>query len=154
MGGPRLLEVRRDRESSTETRLAGDRLLDGRYEPVPIETIEDGVMQGYSSVLNLFIQWEHGELRWHDPETGQHIMTFKQERDRADAAEGQGPGTRSGAGPKKQRKLEDQSAQTPPKTRIWNNVSHHHKTTGASGSSKHNPCNMQGAYCSPVWNRQ
>ena len=45
------------------TRLAGDRLLDDQYEPVPIETLEDGVMQGYSSVLNLFIRWENGELR-------------------------------------------------------------------------------------------
>ena len=26
-------------------------------------------MQGYSSVLNPFIRWNHGELRWHDPET-------------------------------------------------------------------------------------
>ena len=69
------------------TRLAGDRLLDDQYEPVPIETVEEGGLQGYNRVLNLFIQWEHGELRWHDPETGQHIMTFKQERDRADAAE-------------------------------------------------------------------
>ena len=28
------------------TRLAGDRLVDGRYEPVPIETVEEGVLQG------------------------------------------------------------------------------------------------------------
>ena len=67
-------------------RLAGDRLLDGRYEPVPIETLEDGVMQGYSSVLNPFIRWNHGELRWHDPETGQHIATFATEHlDRLEA---------------------------------------------------------------------
>ena len=67
-------------------RLAGDRLLDGQYEPVPIETIEDGVMQGYSSVLNPFIRWNHGELRWHDPETGQHISTFATEHlDRLEA---------------------------------------------------------------------
>jgi hypothetical protein len=69
------------------TRLAGDRLLDDQYEPVPIETVEEGGLQGYSRVLNIFIQWEHGELRWHDPETGQHIMTFDQAQDRADAAE-------------------------------------------------------------------
>ena len=61
--------------------------MEDRYEPIPIETLEDGVLQGYSSVLNLFIRWENGELRWHDPDTGQHIMTFEQERDRADAAE-------------------------------------------------------------------
>ena len=69
------------------TSLAGDRLVEDRYEPIPIETLEGGVLQGYSSVLNLFIRWENGELRWHDPDTGQHIMTFEQERDRAEAAE-------------------------------------------------------------------
>ena len=63
------------------TRLAGDRLVDGRYEPIPIEEIEEGVLQGYSTVLNLFIRWERGELRWHDPETGQEIPTFEQERE-------------------------------------------------------------------------
>ena len=66
------------------TWLAGDRLVEGRYEPIPIETLEDGALQGYSAVLDLFIRWEHGELRWHDPETGQHIATFEQERARAD----------------------------------------------------------------------
>ena len=63
------------------TRLAGDRLVDGRYEPVPIQEIEEGVLQGYSTVLNLFIRWERGELRWHDPETGREIPTFEQERE-------------------------------------------------------------------------
>ena len=27
-------------------RLAGDRLVDGQYEPVPIETLEEGILQG------------------------------------------------------------------------------------------------------------
>ena len=63
------------------TRLAGDQLVDGRYEPVPIETVEGGVLQGYSEVLNLFIRWENRQLRWHDPKTGQEIPTFEQERE-------------------------------------------------------------------------
>ena len=67
--------------------LAGDRLVDNQYEPIPIETVEEGVLQGYSTALNLFIRWEHGDLGWHDPETGQHIATFAQERARADTAE-------------------------------------------------------------------
>ena len=69
------------------TRLAGDKLAGGRYEPVPIETVEEGVLEGHSDVLNLLIRWDHGQLGWHDPETGQHIATFAQERARADAAE-------------------------------------------------------------------
>ena len=67
--------------------LAGDRLTEGRYEPIPIEKVEDGVLQGYSTVLNLFIRWERGELRWHDPKTGQEIPTFEQEREGRLAAE-------------------------------------------------------------------
>ena len=63
------------------TRLSGDRLVDGRYEPIPIETVEEGVLQGYSEVLNLFIRWENSELRWHDPEKRQEIPTFEQERE-------------------------------------------------------------------------
>ena len=37
-------------------RLAGDRLVQGRYEPIPIEEIEDGVLQGYSAALDLFVR--------------------------------------------------------------------------------------------------
>ena len=63
-------------------RLAGDRLVNGRYEPISIEEVEDGVLLGYSVVLNLVIRWERGELRWHDPETGQEILTLERERER------------------------------------------------------------------------
>ena len=63
------------------TRLAGDRLVNARYEPIPIEEVRDGVLQGYSAVLNLHVRWGRGELRWHDPETGQEIPTFQQEQE-------------------------------------------------------------------------
>ena len=59
------------------TMLARDRLVDNQYEPIPIETVEEGVLQGYSTALNLFIRWEHGELGWHDPETRQHIVRYE-----------------------------------------------------------------------------
>ena len=62
------------------SRLAGDRLVDGQYEPISIEEIQAGILQGYSAALGLFVRWERGELRWHDPETGQEIPTFEQER--------------------------------------------------------------------------
>ena len=69
------------------TRLAGDRLVDGQYEPIPIETVEEGVLQGYSAALNLIIRWENSQLKWHDPATGEHIPTFEQERGGRIAAE-------------------------------------------------------------------
>ena len=68
-------------------RLAGDRLVNGAYQPIPIERISDEILQGYSQVLNLLLRWENGELRWHDPATGQHIATFADAQARADLAE-------------------------------------------------------------------
>ena len=58
------------------TKLAGDRLVGGSYAPIRIETVGDGVLQGYSAVLNLFIRWANGELGWHDPATGRHILRY------------------------------------------------------------------------------
>ena len=63
------------------TRLAGDRLVNGRYEPISIETLEDGSLQGFSAVLNLYVRWEQGELRWYDGAAGSPIATFEQERE-------------------------------------------------------------------------
>ena len=64
------------------TGLAGDRLAADRlYQPIPIERIADGILQGYSRVLNLFLRWENGQFRWHDPETGRQIATFEDERE-------------------------------------------------------------------------
>ena len=62
-------------------KLAGDRLVQGRYEPIAVEEVEDGVLQGYSAALGLLVRWEHGELRWRDPRTGREIPTFEQERE-------------------------------------------------------------------------
>ena len=76
------------------TRLAGERLVDGRYEPIPIEELDDGILQGYSGALNLTLRWERGQLGWYDPATERHIATFDSERsarlvaeNRADDAE-------------------------------------------------------------------
>lgn len=40
-----------------------------RYESIDIEELPDGVIQGYSAVLNLHLRWEQGRLAWHDPAT-------------------------------------------------------------------------------------
>ena len=61
-------------------RLAGDTLVNGRYEPLPIEELPDGSLQGYSRVLNLYLRWEQGQLGWYDPDAGRHIITLEDER--------------------------------------------------------------------------
>ena len=65
--------------------LAGDRLINGTYQPIPIERLDAVTFQGYSAVLNLYLRWEQGQLGWYDPATGRHIIRFSDERERADA---------------------------------------------------------------------
>ena len=65
-------------------RLAGDQLVDGRYEPFAIEERADGSLQGYSPVLNLNLRWENGQLIWYDPATARPILTYQNQRERAE----------------------------------------------------------------------
>ena len=62
-------------------RLAGDRLVDGRYEPIAIDELPDGGLQGYSVVLNVDLRWADGQLHWHDPATGEPIASLESERE-------------------------------------------------------------------------
>ena len=57
------------------------------YEPIAVDELTDGVLQGYSVALNLHLRWEQGQLRWHEPATGRHILTYDDQRTRAEAAE-------------------------------------------------------------------
>lgn len=69
--------------------LGGDLLVDGEYRPFPIETLAEGVFQGYSPALNLYLRWEHEAMRWYDPATGEHIATFESERQARQSLEAQ-----------------------------------------------------------------
>ena len=66
-------------------RLAGERLVDGVYEPIEIKQLAGDILQGRSEVLDLDIRWHDGRMEWFDPETGRHIMTLDDERARADS---------------------------------------------------------------------
>ena len=70
------------------THLAGDRLVDGEYQPIPIYRTEAGHYWGHSDVLNLDLCWEQGELRWYDPVASRYLTTHQEERDarRAESA--------------------------------------------------------------------
>ena len=56
--------------------LAGDRLVNGEYQPIEIHRVDDDHYWGYSEVLNLVVCWEYGEIRFYDPATGQYLLTF------------------------------------------------------------------------------
>jgi len=62
------------------SRLAGDRLVGGRYEPIDIAEVSGGALEGHSAALNVNWRWEDGLLGCHDPATGLHIATFESER--------------------------------------------------------------------------
>ena len=67
--------------------LAGDRLVDGRYEPIPIRRTDDRHYWGRSDILNLDICWENGELRLWDPVGNRYLLTHEEERTARLAAE-------------------------------------------------------------------
>ena len=76
-----------ERGRSAGERLAGDVLVSGRYEPIEIETLPGGVLQGYSAALDLHLRWVAGDLVFHDPATGESIATLEGQIARAEAAE-------------------------------------------------------------------
>ena len=61
-------------------RLAGDRLVGGRYEPIPIVERSADMLEGLSEAIGLRLRWRDGELEWIDPATGQPIPGFDDER--------------------------------------------------------------------------
>ena len=67
--------------------LAGDRLVDDRYEPIPVETDSDGIIRGYSEALRLELHWHHGLLRFWDPATGEYLPDLTETKARLDVAE-------------------------------------------------------------------
>ena len=66
-------------------RLAGDRLEREEYRPIAVEEPTEGVVQGYSGVLDLYLRWEQGQLSWIDPATSRPIATLASERARAES---------------------------------------------------------------------
>ncbi len=57
--------------------LAGDLLVGGQYEPIPIDELPDGSLQGHSAILNVDVRWVDGNLVWYDPATGEPVATFE-----------------------------------------------------------------------------
>ncbi len=67
--------------------LAGDTLVDGRYEPIEIVSEPDGRHWGYSEVLGLEFWWEDGELRFRDPVSGEFLPTLNESEEARQSAE-------------------------------------------------------------------
>ena len=61
--------------------LAGERLVEGGYQPYDLHTKEDGSVHGYSQLLDLDFCWDGNEFDVLDPETGRTIDPLEIERD-------------------------------------------------------------------------
>ena len=67
--------------------LAGDRLVDGAYQPISLTHTDNDRLWGHSDVLNLDVCWEYGRLRWWDPAAGKYLETHDEEAEARLAAE-------------------------------------------------------------------
>ena len=66
--------------------LSGDRLVNGRYEPLPLNTGTDGVIRVHSPVLGLELHWAAGQLRFYDPAAGDYLPDLAEAMTQRDAA--------------------------------------------------------------------
>lgn len=64
--------------------LAGDRLVDGRYQPIELVHQDGGLIRGYSPAINAFLSWEpreegqhRGWLHISDPATGLRLESYE-----------------------------------------------------------------------------
>lgn len=69
--------------------LAGDRLVDGEYQPITIVKVDEAHYWGHSDALNLDLCWEHGELRLYDPVSQRYIATYDDQANARANAEAQ-----------------------------------------------------------------
>ena len=70
-----------------QTHLAGDRLVNGEYQPIEITKVDDENYRGHSEVLGLELRWEQGKLRWYDPAQQRYLQTYNEEAEAHVAAE-------------------------------------------------------------------
>ena len=59
--------------------LNGLRLAGDEYQPIELTTEPDGVLKGYSEVLELSLAWDEGHPRFYDPATGTYLEEWWQE---------------------------------------------------------------------------
>ncbi len=65
--------------------LAGDRLVNGEYVPIPVLSGPDGVLRGYSEALGLELHWDRGTLRFWDPATETYLPDLTEAKAQRDA---------------------------------------------------------------------
>ena len=74
--------------------LVGERLVEGRYQPIELTLQDDGSIRGYSPTIDAFLSWEpreegqhRGWLHIYDPATGLRLESYPTLADSHRAAE-------------------------------------------------------------------
>lgn len=60
--------------------LNGLRLVNGEYQPIELTTEPDGILKGYSEVLELSFAWDDGWPRFYDHATGSYLEEWRDDR--------------------------------------------------------------------------
>ena len=58
--------------------LYGGRLVDGEYRTIDLTTEPDGILKGYSEIIELSLCWDEGWPRFYDPSTGSYLETWRE----------------------------------------------------------------------------
>ena len=66
---------------------AGDRLVDGEYQPIVNERLDQDRLRAYSEALGLYMCWESGMLRFFDPGTESYLQSHDEDTARTTSAE-------------------------------------------------------------------
>ena len=67
--------------------LAGDVLVDGEYQRIPIRAEPDGTHWGYSAALGLYLVWQDGSLRFYDPAISRFLRNLEESEERVEEAD-------------------------------------------------------------------
>ena len=67
--------------------LAGDALVEGQYEPIPVSLGDDGIHRGYSAALGLELHWQERRLRFFDRASGEYLPSLGESWAQRDAAQ-------------------------------------------------------------------
>jgi len=65
--------------------MSGWVLRNGSYHPVDLTTEPDGILKGYSELMELYLCWDEGWPRFYDPAVGTCLENWRQERARYEA---------------------------------------------------------------------
>jgi hypothetical protein len=56
--------------------LVGETLVENEYQRLELTTVPDGVLKGYSPMLDLYLCWHEGIPYLYDPAAGQYLRNF------------------------------------------------------------------------------